>query len=311
MKILLLGYHDDANVASDLSRALNSVGHEAQAYSGIPHPLLYPHCARRLLTIDRDFALSADVVDYYASNALEGFHFPNKPTIVQHGGSFYRRNAKVFNDYWNPRVRATVIRTGDLWRLGSKTAKNPIYLIPPVDTDFLQPRKRTGKIVVGHFPSNPKTKGTEAILSCLASLPASKRARLDVRTSDKVTPWPEHIKQVAACDVIIEAMQPTINNNPFGEPGVASREAASLGCGVITHHAYKAIYETAYGLDCPHLIANDLATLDTQLRKVASMSRKRLREWQEESRTWVVAKHSYAVTANRYINEVYQPCLSS
>jgi hypothetical protein len=311
MKILLLGYDDDANVASDLSRALNSVGHDAQAYASGPHPLAYRKEAIPLVQIDKSFANDADIVDYYNSHQVDlpDIDLTNKPVVVQHGGSRYRRNFQDFNTFWNPLASATVLRTGDLWTLGASTANNPVHVIPPIDTDYLQPRDRSKnkKLVIGHFPTNPSNKGTYLIIKQLHDLLEDPQIsqHLELRTRNRVLPWKKHISEVAACDVIIDGVQPTIEGLPYGEPGVASREAASLGCGVITHHAHKSIYESVYGQGCPYLIANDSTTLKTQLLKVSSMSSKHLHKWQEQSREWVVSKHSYKPTAERYIKEVY------
>ena len=50
-------------------------------------------------------------------------------------------------------------------------AKNEHWIYYPVDTDYLKADYKTpNKLVIGHFPSNPDVKGTEAITRVISKL---------------------------------------------------------------------------------------------------------------------------------------------
>ena len=312
LKVLLAALADDSNVGHDFAKALRAVGVEAWSVCDHPHPFRYPsqssntrECAKEL----EEWTQTCDIVDFYNSVSIDlPSSLDDKVLVVQHGGGRYRNHPELMNYYWNQMVSATVARTGDLYGLG---AAHETLVISPVDTDFLQPRKRSPreKVIVGHFPSIPFNKGTQevcSIVQALANDPLYAGA-FEFRTRQEPVRWLDQLDAIADCDVLIETLKPKLKGRTFGEPGVTSREAAALGCAVITNSHTTDLYEQEYGSGLPLLIANTPQKLKEHLTHVITTPH--LRSLQHRTREWVVERHALAPTGTRLMEKVYLPAM--
>lgn len=245
---------------------------------------------------------SARVIHLIASTyPLVAFNWANANVVVQHGGSVYRQNPQSCNDVFNHIAKKTVIQCPDLLGLG---AKNESWIYYPVDTHLLKPDfSAKGEIpVVGHFPSNPKVKGTEAVEQALAELHAEGLKFTYVGSKDIVA-WPENLKRVAGCDIIVEGCETKQGDKVYGEWGNAALEASALGCAVFTHCLHQEQYQSEFGEAGP-CFHTDKESLKANLRQYI-VSWEKIRDLKHRCRKWVEEKHSIPVTANRLWDKVY------
>lgn len=183
-----------------------------------------------------------------------------KVVVLQNGGSYYR----VARDYyeqtvWRGVVDCAISHEADL--MGSAPWPETL-VIPPVDVDFLRDFRadRSGrcKIVVGHYPGNRVSKGTDSICAAIEMVKDEKwfRDRIEFRRSAfnfmspvgvVPVPWRDHLRRLAQCDVVIDQIMPELDGKPFGEWCNTALEAATLGCAVIVNSRDTSPYERTYG----------------------------------------------------------------
>jgi len=246
------------------------------------------------------------IVVWMHSQFQQIIHGPRaKNYAVFHGGSWYRNNPQKMNEIFNRLVNVSLIQTGDLLDLG---AKNEKWILPGIDTDAIQPHYSFAggeKIIIGHFPSKPAIKGTEAINEVITMLKESRGLadRFEYRTSEGdypecLVPWEENLQRMAPCDIYIEGLNLQLNGKPYGEWGVTTLEAAALGCVPVSHFLSAERYKKDYG-ECPVYVANTKGQLAMQLIMLLSMSQEKLLREKMLARRWVQMQHSYTATGWR------------
>ena len=325
--ILALTYNDWANTGWRFTRCLRSLGLDVTYYKGRPHKFRYldegpihPDLEKGIVLSQypvailckelRELLEQVDIIHFFASTMIvTGADLREKKIVVNHGGSTFRIGTEAVKAAFNPYVDYSIIQCPDLLGLG---AKNEVLIYYPVDTDFIQPDYEAHeKVIIGHWPSSPHNKGTARIVEVIERLEQDPSVKdrfryIGQRTLEKQTiPWPEHLGRVRGCDVIIESMQPDIDGRRFGEWGNQTLEAAAMGKAVITNMLSLDTYNREYG-DCPLMVANDTAQLESQIRAVVGMTPDELRALKGRMRAWAVEKHSMAATAQRLWDRVYR-----
>ena len=214
---------------------------------------------------------------------------PSDRYVVFHGGTRYRRDPEKFNNLFNDIVDVTLIQTADLLDRG---AHNEHWVIPPVETDVLQPHY-TDHIprLFGHFPktsrSIPDIKGTSVVEQVL------QETGVAYRLDTSLVPWDVNMQRIREVDVYIEECAP-----PY-EFGMTSLEAAALGKVVVTDSRHQDLYIQRYTKDCPLMIANTKESLQKILTKIHMLHASDFREIQEQSRCWVEETHSLEAVGRR------------
>jgi hypothetical protein len=269
--------------------ALRSVGVDAQAWTRKPYFFPVPEQAELVLDLQKKKKelIAVETICYMHSRFQK---FPvqinGKKLAVFHGGSNYRRNPSERNRLFNKLVFVTLIQTPDLMGLG---AKNEVWMIPPVDTEYIRPVDYKSKeVIFAHFPRHPKSKRSNIILEAVKSIDS---IRFDYKFEQ--IPWEENIKRMSNCDVYIESQA-----YGLGEWGVTALEAAALGKVVVTVFKSKERYEREWG-PCPIIPANSKEELRLILKGLACLTKKDIRNHQEETRKWVVQNHSLEATGKR------------
>jgi hypothetical protein len=324
MEILMLTYNDWANTGWRFAKCLKLLGLDVQFYKGRKHKFGYPDQApihdaiyikrkqcEHPVIIDvpelKPLIEQARIVHFTASTFLRtGADLGGKYVVVQHGGSTYRKAPSKVNSFFNPLVNSTILQCPDLLNLG---AKNEVLIYYPVDIDLLQPkfdRKNKDKLLIGHFPSTPATKGTPTIVNVINKLKKNKAInnKFTYVGSTVGAPWQKHLERVANCDILIETLNPRFDGRSFGEWGNQAIEAAALGKIVITNSLTTDLYKKEYG-DCALNIANTAAELEKHLRNIFEMNDSDILKKKKQTRKWVVEKHSMAATAVRLWEKVY------
>jgi glycosyltransferase involved in cell wall biosynthesis len=329
--VLMLTHYDNANTGYRFSKCLELLGLKVLFYKGRTHSYNYPkqgkvHRAIAKTKKIRDSASTfyipalqpivkeAKVIHFIASSFINtGLHLTNKKVVVQHGGSLYRQYYKRLNRIFNPIADATIIQMPDLLNLG---AKNETYISFPVDTDYLKPnfKRKSNKILIGHFPSGIEVKGTRLILDAIQRLKNFPELKnrfeyvgikdLNVKPKSGGISWDSNLKRVSNCDVIIDACNLKQRGKVYGEWGNSAFEAAALGTIPITHSLKVGLYEKIYG-KCPLHIANRKKDVVNRLREIILMSDKELLAEKKKLRKWIVRKHSFKATAKRLWDEIY------
>lgn len=326
--VLMIAKNDWANTGYKFWRCLLSLGLNALMVKGEPHTFEYPiqapiHPSLQGIPIAVHPCLvmapgletlmsSAHVIHTIASTwPLVAFEWDGVNLVNQHGGQTYRLDPDTCNAAMDPKAKATIIQCPDLLGLG---ASNETLIYYPVDTELIQPnymRTRVGKLVVGHFPSDPRVKGTKRIFSVIEPL-AKKYKQLEyIGATNEASikhwkPWDQNIARMAQCDVIIETLAPTTFGKPFGEWGNTALEAAASGCIVISNCLSEQVYKAEYG-ELGIRVANDKETLGEHLEALLNMSDLELHQEKERTRQWAVDNHGMEASAARIWNEVYEP----
>jgi glycosyltransferase involved in cell wall biosynthesis len=248
---------------------------------------------------------SAHVVHVFASTyPMCAVDWRKTNLIVQHGGTVYRQDPDECNKVFNPIARRAIVQTPDLYGLG---AENETLIYFACDTDYIKPdfsEKKPGRIVAGHFPSNPDVKGTDGILKVFKEIKSSYPEYFDWCAVTEKIPWKEQLKLYKKCDVIVEACAPDQGSKSYGEFGNTALEAAASGCAVITHHTHPDLYKENYG-DLGVLVANTTGEIKTWLEGMIGQP-SHMGNLKRMARQWVEEKHSIPATADRLWNTVYK-----
>jgi len=331
--VLMLAKNDWANTGYRFWRCVRSLGLNSIMFKGNAHPFAYPnqaplHPSLTGLPVDlypvtvmapylETLLAESKVVHFIGSTyvVVPNWDWARNGTkiVVQHGGSTYRLAPERCNQIFNPIASATIIQCPDLLGLG---AKNETLIYYPVDTEKIQPdytRPLAGKLVIGHFPSDPTVKGTATILKVIEKLfrkPAvSKRlAYQGVRNTQGTNhwvSWEENLARMKACDIIIETLNVDIAGRKYGEWGNTALEAAALGKIVITNSLATNEYRVQYGTPPALHIANTPEALEECLTALSDMSDSDIERRKHEARYWAQTYHSIPATAKRLWDKVY------
>lgn len=302
MRIVSVCVNDWANYSYEISESMKLVGLDAETFKTRPHAYQYRKEATiaSIKRIQQELA-RADVIMVMHS-APYFYQFVKdlrKPIIVWHTGTGYRQSPEKFNDMWNPIASKVVCCLGEFMFMG---CKDPIYFNMTVDTSAFRPNFEPTSaefLKVGHYPSKPEVKGTEAVSEIFRSLHNNNRLKFDIDN----TPLRHNLflNRMAGCDVYVEMMATEQRGKPYGSFGTTALEAAALGKIVITNNVYKDIYREYYG-DCKLIIANSSYEIREHLRGLSTLNNKTITEWKKESAQWVDRNHSRYATGQRMLN---------
>jgi hypothetical protein len=250
-RVLNLASNDYANMSHNNANALRSIGVDCFDYVLNPHPFGYESQSE---VITREEIISMvnkfDIIQIFHScptilNLVNIGNFKRK-LVVYHSGSRYRAEPDKFNQLFKD---ADVVIT-DQTEFINLCDKPTHYLAPHTDLEPTEKRKG-GKLIVGHYPSNSEVKGTDEIKSMLEPF----KNDFEIRIDTNIIPHSENLKRIAECHIYVELFKPELNGKPYGCFGVTAFEATSLGCLVITNDLNMGVYHNAYGLT-PFQIAN-------------------------------------------------------
>ncbi len=345
--ILMLTNWDWANTGWRFWRALKTMPSPRPLniliYKGKPHAFNYPEQAPTHWNLrDRSFKIDrqgqqcrwpiiipcpelrplverARCVYFLAETFIEtGADLSRKFCVMQMAGATMREEPEKVSAFFNSIVHRTIAQFPSLMNLG---AKNEVLVYYPVDTDFIKPvyeQSVPGKILIGHWPSNPENKGTALILSVI------DRLKKDPSLGDKFEyvgsrdahlnetshlDWTDNLDRMSKVDVYIETIQMEILGKPFGEWGNTAIEGAALGKIVITNSLSTDLYGTEYGHQ-GLWIANDAEQLETHLRNILSMNPASLFVEKVKMREWVEKHHSIPATGQRLWQKVFKDVFS-
>lgn len=251
---------------------------------------------------------------------LKDINFFNKFIIAGGAGHPLRRKPKEFCNIFNPIVDKTLLHSPDLLNLNTK---NEVLVYYGVDHKHLYNfKKTTDKLVIGHFSSNPKTKGSDIINECINNIINKypnkfenffKKSINFNNREQHVKSWEQNIKRYRNCDIYIETCKPVLNkygyyieynNTKFGEWGNTCLEAAASGCIVITNSLTKDYYLQEYKYEYPLLVANNKSEILKHLETINNMTNDEIDSLKLKFLDWVKNVHSLKNTGKRFIDKL-------
>lgn len=293
--ILFLAINDWANVGYTLASSLKSINVDAIALKSKNHALQYPGQGQIYTnTIELKTITDKCNVIVWMHSKFTPINTTGKKLFVFHGGSEYRKNYNQINKKFNPIVCKSIIQTGDLLGLG---AKDEQWLLPPIDTELLQPvfEPQNNKLTIGHYPRDTKVKGSVVINSIIHKLQNNTFIYLFSKKRQK---WSDNIKRISNCDIYIDALCPVLNGRPYGEWGIQTLEAAALGKIVITHFQSYKRYAKEYG-SCALQYVNTPKELENKLKMLIQLSPDKILQLKRQTRKWVETTHSFKTVGCR------------
>jgi hypothetical protein len=255
IRVLNIASNDYANMSHNNANALRSIGVYCNDYALSIHPFGYVSQSKAV-TKDRirDIVNTFDVVQIFHTcpillNVIQEAKFKGK-IIVYHSGTRYRNEHEYWNRVFNPIVHRCITDQTEFMELGAKGIE---YLAPHTDLKPTEKRKE-GKLIIGHYPSNALVKGTKEIREMLEPF----KDNFEIRIDETIIPNEENLKRIAECHIYVELFKPELNGKPYGCFGVTAFEATALGCVVLTNNLHESIYTNIYKHQ-PFCIANDKA----------------------------------------------------
>lgn len=242
-RVLNISSNDYANMSHNNANALRSIGVDCKDYTLNKHVFNYNEestlCNRLNLSYmvnDYDvvqiFHTDATLLELVLNNQFKG------KIIVYHTGSRYRENPEYWNELFNKYVHRCITDQTEFMELGAKDIE---YLAPHTDLKPVEKRKE-GKLIIGHYPSNPIVKGTKEIREMLEPF----KDDFEIRIDETILPHEENLKRIAECHIYVELFKPELNGKPYGCFGVTAFEATALGCVVVTNDLNPLVYESTY-----------------------------------------------------------------
>ncbi len=321
--VLMLTSMDHANTGWRTMKCLQSLGLEVIFLKAHYHPFMYPEQGCVHPALQKVFkgkavfppprvpelakaANNARIIHYIASTFVDmGIDLRSKKVVMQHGGATYRVNHEVINKNLSQYITASAVQMPDLMGLG---AKNEHLIFFSVDTDFLKPdyRRRSDKLIIGHFPSSSTYKGTGNFLEVISGLPEGSYEYMgcDGETM-QLFMWLDVLKAMRECDVILDVLAPTAQGKKYGEWGNIAFEAAALGKIVITNSQSIDLYKREYGCVPAMRIANSKDEVERHLKEILSLTPMQMLNERQATREWIEEKHSIKATAQRYWERIY------
>ena len=281
MKVLIVCGRDWANVAYNYQESLRESGVDARAVKRSINPRRQQQAEICKLRKMKVYAKSAEIIHFMHSQLIPEIDLKGKKVVVSHTGSTYRGKYEKVNARFNPIVDLS-IGCGDLY---GKGAKNEYWIEGGItDTNLLQPvyERSDDKIIVSHFPSSPKTKGSNIIKKTLKN----KGDAYTFTYNYNIVDWKTNIERVKKCDIYVERFKP---NSGFG---ISALEAAALGKIVITTYAFKQKYEETHGKLGLISVTTQNQLLE-EVRRISNLSDNEIIEMKKKSREWVERCHSY------------------
>jgi len=248
MRYLNLSVDDYANMSHENANALRSIGVHCKDYSINRHVFNYATQSLPIRPQDIKHIVGGyDCVQIFHSDerllkhVLEG---KPKRIVIYHSGTRYRQNHEMYNELFKDYKQLT--DQTEFIQLGNMS------YIAPHTTLMSQPKRQDGKLIIGHYPSNPFVKGTDGIEYVLNQFKDDFEIRID-RT--KVS-HEQQLKRMSECHVYVELFAPMQQGKPYGCFGVTAFEASGLGCHVVTQNLNPKVYDDVYGA-CYFSLAND------------------------------------------------------
>lgn len=245
MRVLNLSSSDYANYSHDNARALRSIGVDCRDATINAHQFRY-ETSSQIVTI-------AEIIKAYPHyDCVQIFHsdvrlfnlikkHPN--IVVYHTGTKYRQQP----DYHDDAFRGCKIATDQCEFL---LRKKMHYIAPHTELKLI-PKRCSGKLIVGHYPSLATTKGTDVIERLLRPF----KNDFDIRIDKRKLTHSAHLKRVSECHVYVELFAPFQNGKPYGCFGTSAFEATAMGSLVVTNNINRSGYESVYNQQ-PFLIPN-------------------------------------------------------
>jgi len=280
--VLFISDYDWANMGYLLAKSLQSVGVDARAITFHKHPFGYTESAEICMAKSyEEYGASANIIVAMHSTwrpwSAEWNICNNKKLFVFHGGSIYRQNYEKINKFFNPVVTSSIVQH---WDFINKGAKNPYWLLPPVDLS-IEPDYTYHNKLFAHYPRHPKIKGSEIILRVLPN----------IDYSEEIIPHQANLERISKCDIYIEQLCEH-------EWGLTALEAAALGKIVITTFRGLEEYRRQYG-ECELIVANTESELRQRVNEIMVWNEEQILEKKIATRKWAEKYHSFKAVGQR------------
>lgn len=267
MRYLNLSVDDYANMSHENANALRSVGVHCDDFSINRHVFNYATQSHQIHR-DRikDVVGNYDCVQIFHSDerllkhVLEG---KPKKIVIYHSGTRYRQNHEFYNDLFKDYKQLT--DQTEFMQLGKMS------YIAPHTVLTSKPKRQDGKLIIGHYPSNPSVKGTDGIEYVLNQF----KDYFEIRVDRTKVNHEAQLKRMSECHVYVELFAPEQAGKQYGCFGVTAFEATGLGCHVITQNLNPKVYEDVYGA-CYFSLANDKESLYRTLEELKDVDRNML-----------------------------------
>jgi len=299
IKVVLVARNDWANLGAQYARSLREIGVDAVMFTRNLHRLNYPDQGRRFKSNSKilPYIKEANIVHLlHSQNPIVDINLKGKKVVVSHTGSRYRNKYKEVNKSFNPIVDLSIVGSS----LFGKGAKNE-HWIPGgvVDTNRLKPiyKRFSDKIIIGHYPSSPKLKGSVIISNIMKNVKGNYIFKYD----PKVIKWENNIKRINECDIYIERFT---ENTGFG---IAALEAAALGKIVITTYAFKQKYEETTG-EFGLISVKTQKELKEEIERIINLPDNKILKMKKRTREWVEKYHSHEAVGLRLL-KIYRKIL--
>jgi hypothetical protein len=221
IRVLNIASNDYANMSHNNANALRSIGVYCNDYALSIHPFGYTSQSKAVSKDRiRDIVNTFDVVQIFHTcpillNVIQEANFKGK-IIVYHSGTRYRNESEYWNRVFNPIVHRCITDQTEFMELGAKDIE---YLAPHTDLKPTDKRKE-GKLIIGHYPSNALVKGTKEIREMLEPF----KDDFEIRIDETILPHEENLKRIAECHIYIELFKPLLKSKPYCCFGVTSFE---------------------------------------------------------------------------------------
>ena len=292
IKVVLVAKNDWANLGAQYARSLRKIGVDAIMFTGNSHKFKYPNQGIKFRSISKilPYIKEAKIVHLlHSQNIIPIVNLKGKKVVVSHTGSRYRTKYIEVNKIFNTFVDLSIVG-GSLYGKGAKNE----YWIPGgvVDTQLLKPmyKKSSDKIIIGHYPSSSKMKGSETITNVMKNV----KGNYIFKYNPKVISWQNNIKRLNECDIYIESF---VENRSFG---IAALEAAALGKIVISAYAFKQKYEETTG-ELGLIPVKNQKELKEEIERIINLPKNKILEMKKRSREWVEKYHSYEAVGLRLL----------
>jgi len=286
MKIAALCNDDYANFMYCQVSAMKQAGLNIDGYKLQRSPFIYRNeCRITRPGLIRNIRADVFIIFHSHIELLSYVDRSNNPRIiVVHTGTRFRQNsARIIDD---TKDFEHVIALPEF----ATSLPNAHYIVGCIDDKLISPMPVFNNLF-GHFPSNPVVKGTETIRR------VSKMAKVDVFIDTNRLPNDEHLKRIAAFDIIVEMHNPIQDGYAYGSFGMQALEAAAMGRVVITNNVNgMELYQRTYG-NCELEIAN---TEQELFRKLTHWKHADTISKSERVVAWYREKHSMAATGRRW-----------
>lgn len=299
MRILNACVQDFANFSHDNAKALRSVGIDCVDVKVNKHQFGYEVESklmnlREIDAIIKDF----DIIQIMHSDLkiLKIAKNKGKRLIVYHTGSRYRGSPSFYNKEFNPFVERSFIALCEFNGLG---AKNQTYIFGAVEVPPLKIESINNIYKIGHYPSNPDVKGTDAILSLLNDV----KQKYELYHSKDIVRHFKQVKRYKTIDIYIELFKPLLAGKKYGSFGITALEVGALGKVVVTQNLSKELYEETYGI-APFVLCENEKDFVLNIEKLLSLQKRELKKLQIDTYNWVKNNHSYEATGNR-LKKIY------